>query len=117
MKRHVALRRLHGLYGAKLYKDTFDKSLSRGDVEPIMYHYINSQRQMSMLHGLFSTNGVGGDAAPPPASDLANGSSGICAEYRGRTTCSAKADPIDAPWVDASAEPLIWERYLDTDAP
>lgn len=108
IKRKLSMRSLDGLYGFKLQKDKFDRSLQSA-VEPIMYHYINSERQMKILHGLFSTT----------TSDQAtqdNQSSGICANFKDRTQCSAKADPIDAPWVDVSAEPFLWEKFLDSDA-
>lgn len=44
---------LPGAYGWRMHKSEFDKSLERGSPEPLLYHYIQNQQQMSFLHSLF----------------------------------------------------------------
>lgn len=91
-----------GLYGWKLHKAAFDRSLGNPEHEPIMYHYIKGESQMKLLHALFA------QAQPPNVTQQAsrtgilgrNISSPSCATFRGNTACALSARPKDHPWME-----------------
>jgi len=90
LEKHIDLRPLDGLNGWKLQKSQFDHSIDGR--EPIMYHYIQSQAQMELLHRMFT-----GQRAP--ADQEGEGDEEQCVTYHGKQWCAVSPDPTDTPWV------------------
>merc|ERR1740117_2338835 len=53
LDKNITMGPLPGAYGWRMRKGEFDKSLERGSPEPLLYHYVQSEQQMSFLHSLF----------------------------------------------------------------
>lgn len=107
LEKQVEFRSLPGLYGWKLDKQKFDQSLS-AKFEPIMYHYIQSQEQMNMLHALFTGEKLSSDAPADQAEEL-------CASYKGRTECGLSGSPLDTPWLEVPrAQRAAWIQHFQS---
>lgn len=109
LRRKISLQPLVGVNAWKLNKTNFDASLT-SDVDPIMYHYIQSKAQMDMLHALFNgQSGTNGNSASP-----------LCSTYHGNTQCAVSDSPTSTPWQDKGkfmtlADMASWENYMDSD--
>lgn len=108
LRRKISLQPLHGVNAWKLNKTDFDATLN-SDVDPIMYHYIQSQAQMDMLQGLFTGQGGTG-----------NSGDNLCSTYHGNTQCAISGSPTATPWIDKGkfltlADMASWERYMEAE--
>lgn len=124
--KNITKRDLPGAYGWTMKKAEFDKSLERGSPEPLMYHYIQSEQQMSFLHSLFEPTRSGDEASRQEAEERAgarlvsrvvarvvsrvlgrllgrwDASSG-CASFHGETICRHGPEALlSTPWLSAA---------------
>eukprot|EP00929_Paragymnodinium_shiwhaense_P008530 TRINITY_DN112492_c0_g1_i1.p1 TRINITY_DN112492_c0_g1~~TRINITY_DN112492_c0_g1_i1.p1 ORF type:complete len:444 (-),score=56.52 TRINITY_DN112492_c0_g1_i1:35-1366(-) len=80
----VSQEKLDGLHAWRMKKDVFDETLKETAPEPLVYHYIRSQGQMTFLHDLFH-----------PRSNATTSTSNLpqdrCATYRSNTHCASPA--------------------------
>jgi len=97
--RQIPITTIPGLYGWKLNKWDFDKTLALAN-QPLMYHYVQSESQMMVLDGLFGHNQSNSTYySNYVESDFDEPDRTMCSTYRNRTICSTSSDPVNTPWL------------------
>jgi len=100
-RRGVELRPLEGLYGWRLPKDKFEASLTNA-VEPLMYHYIQSEQQMQFLDGLFGNNTRQVAQTAPSTTQVVGAihqpQTAWCSNFHGEHACGQEGVAASVPW-------------------
>lgn len=93
--RKLDMRTYKGVHGNRMTKPCWDNELADTSKEPLEFHYIKTESQMSLLHNLFTGTTPTSSNSTVPAN---------CVTFNKRTVC---ADTPDTPW-DASTSATCW---------